>query len=59
MRSEVIADPSQGLAKCLDLVPTDSWVLVTGSLYLVGAVRRQLLESVPGLRVSPARAALD
>lgn len=58
MRSEVIADPSHGLAKCLDLVPTDSWVLVTGSLCLVGAVRRQLLESLPGLCVSPAQAAL-
>jgi dihydrofolate synthase/folylpolyglutamate synthase len=55
--SEVIDDPACGLARCLELAPAGSWVLVTGSLYLVGAVRRQMLQSSSGLRVSLARAA--
>ncbi|MCG3190442.1 MAG: Folylpolyglutamate synthase [Burkholderiaceae bacterium] len=59
LRSEVIDDPARGLARCLELVPAGSWVLVTGSLYLVGAVRRQMLQSTPGLRVSPAQAAWE
>lgn len=59
LRSEVIADPLHGFARCLELVPANSWVLVTGSLYLVGAVRRQLLLTAPGLRVSPAQAASE
>lgn len=59
LHSEVVADPSHGLARCLELVPASSWVLVTGSLYLVGAVRRQLLLGAPGLRVGPAQAASE
>jgi len=39
---ESIDDPMKGLARCLELVPNDSWILVTGSLHLVGIARTQL-----------------
>lgn len=40
---EWIDDPLKGFPRCCALMLDDSWVLVTGSLHLVGAVRSQLL----------------
>ena len=54
LRSEVIDDPMTGFVRCLQLVPAGSWVLVTGSLYLAGVVRRALFQGDQELRVSLA-----
>ena len=52
---ESIDDPMKGLARCLELVPNDSWILVTGSLHLVGIVRTQLCSwGNACMRVPPA-----
>jgi folylpolyglutamate synthase/dihydropteroate synthase len=56
---ESIDDPLKGLARCFELVPDDSWILVTGSLYLAGVVRTELHQlhlSAPLMRLIPAQA---
>jgi dihydrofolate synthase / folylpolyglutamate synthase len=54
--SEAVDDPLSGLARCFDVVPDGSWILVTGSLYLAGLARTQLRCGVPAVRFSPAQA---
>jgi dihydrofolate synthase/folylpolyglutamate synthase len=48
-------DPMRGLARCLELVPNDAWIFVTGSLHLVGVARAQLCSwGSACMRVPPA-----
>ena len=50
---EWIDHPLQGIPRCGELMSGDSWILVTGSLHLVGAVRSQLRgRARPWTRVS-------
>jgi len=50
MVSEAIDEPSGALERCFDRVSDGTWILVTGSLYLVGFVRTQLRLGVPRIR---------
>jgi dihydrofolate synthase/folylpolyglutamate synthase len=40
LAAETAADPERALARALDLTGEDGWVLVLGSFYLAGALRR-------------------
>jgi dihydrofolate synthase / folylpolyglutamate synthase len=50
MVGEAVEDPLDGLARCFDVVAGDAWILVTGSLHLVGLARAQLRRGVVPLR---------
>jgi len=40
-RSEVVSDPAQALARALELASPEDVIFITGSLYLVGELRRE------------------
>jgi len=42
-RSEIIPDPAKALARALDLAALEDVIFITGSLYLVGDLRRALM----------------
>ena len=46
--SEQRVDPGEALARARELAGPDGWVLVTGSLYLVGGVRDLVVPCPPG-----------
>jgi dihydrofolate synthase/folylpolyglutamate synthase len=51
-RSEVAADPAQALSRALELASPEDVIFVTGSLYLVGEVRREWMSRKSGRPVS-------
>jgi folylpolyglutamate synthase/dihydropteroate synthase len=40
-RAEVLPDPAQALSRALELASPDDVIFITGSLYLVGELRRE------------------
>ncbi|HTS79632.1 MAG TPA: folylpolyglutamate synthase/dihydrofolate synthase family protein [Myxococcaceae bacterium] len=46
--AEVVASPGEGLERARRRAGSDGWVLVAGSLYLVGAVKALLEHTAPG-----------
>ena len=40
-RSEISVDPAQALARALELASPEDVIFITGSLYLVGELRRE------------------
>ena len=51
-RSEVIPDPAQALARALELASPEDVIFITGSLYLVGELRREWLSRRGGRKGS-------
>jgi dihydrofolate synthase/folylpolyglutamate synthase len=49
MQAEVVIEPARAVHRGLELAGPDDLVLVTGSLYVVGAARRELAGTLPGL----------
>lgn len=50
--AEVVPDPAQALARALELASPDDVIFVTGSLYLVGELRREWMSRKGGRPVS-------
>ena len=46
MEAEVVIDPAAAVQRGLELAGPDDLVFVTGSLYVVGAARRELVVGV-------------
>jgi folylpolyglutamate synthase/dihydropteroate synthase len=40
-RAEVVPEPAKALARALELASPDDVIFITGSLYLVGELRRE------------------
>ena len=55
LRAEAVLDPVGALRRGLEVAGPDDLLLVTGSVYLVGAVRRELTGSLAGLWPAPGR----
>jgi dihydrofolate synthase/folylpolyglutamate synthase len=51
-RSEVIPDPAQALARALQLAAPEDVIFITGSLYLVGDLRREWMSRKSGRPIS-------
>ncbi len=51
-RAEVVADPAQALARALELASPEDVIFITGSLYLVGELRREWMSHKRGPQVS-------
>ena len=55
LRAEAVLDPVGAVRRGLEVAGPDDLLLVTGSVYLVGAVRRELAGSLAGLWPAPGR----
>jgi dihydrofolate synthase/folylpolyglutamate synthase len=51
-RAEVVPDPAQALARALELASPEDVIFITGSLYLVGELRREWMSRKGGRPVS-------
>jgi dihydrofolate synthase/folylpolyglutamate synthase len=51
-RAEVVPDPAKALARALELATPEDVIFITGSLYLVGELRREWLSRKGGRSVS-------
>jgi folylpolyglutamate synthase/dihydropteroate synthase len=51
-RSEVVPDPAQALTRALQLAAPEDVIFITGSLYLVGDLRREWMSRKSGRPIS-------
>jgi folylpolyglutamate synthase/dihydropteroate synthase len=50
--SEAVPDPAQALSRALELASPEDVIFITGSLYLVGDLRREWMSRTGGQSVS-------